>query len=315
MNVVVVVDSGSRAYDVATALEVFEDRTRFGLPATSIELAAATELVDLGEVVLRRRRQLDQVDQADLVVVPGRSDPEAQPDPDVIDVVRTVVSRGLTVAGLCTGAFVLGAAGVLDGQPATTHWRWCTRLAERFPRVRVVPNVLYAGADGVWTSAGVSAGADLLLELLRARHGAAVAADVARSMVTPAHRPGTQAQFIPPARSASPGDLEQLQQAILRDVSRPWSLTDMARLAGLSTRTLSRRFLAEAGTTPASWLVDVRLAAAQELLETTSLGVEAVAHATGFGSADLLRKHFRARYGSSPQAHRRAMTSGSGPSA
>lgn len=129
-------------------------------------------------------------------------------------------------------------------------------------------------------------------------------------MVTPAHRPGSQAQFVPPARTARPGDLEQLQTAVLADLRREWTLTAMARTAGLTARTLSRRFAAENGESPKAWLTDVRLAAAQEILETTDLPVESVAHATGFGSADLLRKHFRRRYGTSPRAHRQTMRAG-----
>ena len=170
-----------------------------------------------------------------------------------------------------------------------------------------VPNVLYAGAGAVWTSAGVSADSDLLIELVLRRHGAAAAAGIARSIVTPAHRRGTQAQFVPTVRSARPGDLERLQAAVLATPARDWSLAAMASEAGLSARTLARRFATETGQSPITWLVAARLTCAQELLESTGLPVEAVAHAAGFASADLLRKHFRVRYGTNPQAHRLAM--------
>lgn len=307
MRVSLLLDAGARPYDVACAAEVFADRSRYGLPRTEFVVAASQEIVDLGRVLIRADAELDAAAHADLVIVPGRQEPDLPVDDAVMRALGAAGDSGSTIAGLCTGAFALAAAGLLDGQECTTHWRWCGRLAQRYPWARVVPNVLYAGAGAVWTSAGVSAGTDLLLELIRQRLGAAVAAEIARSMVTPAHRPGGQAQFVPPVRTARPGDLEQLQVAVLADLRRPWTLAAMSAHVKLAERTLSRRFLAQTGRTPVGWLTDVRLAAAQELLETTDVGVEAIAHDVGFGSADLLRKHFRARYGTSPQAHRAAM--------
>ncbi len=307
MRVVAVVDPGSRVYDLATAFEVFEDRTHVGVPPTSIAVAAQEPTVALGRVSVPRDVGLEAALAADLVLVPGRQVPDDAPPPAVIEIVRRTAANGVAVAALCTGAFTLGEAGLLDGVPCTTHWRWCDRLARRYPQAQVRPNVLYAGDGGVWTSAGVSAGADLMLQLVRRALGSAAAATIARSMVTPASRPGSQAQYVPPLRTPRPGDLESLQLAVLGALDRPWPVAEMAAVAGLSERTLLRRFAAELGESPAAWLIGVRLAAAQELLETTTLEIESVAHAVGMGSADLLRKHFRARHGLSPSAHRAAM--------
>ena len=306
MRVAVLVDPGSRGYDLAVALEVFEDRSHRGLPSSTLTVHGTTPTVDLGRVVVRTDGPLDEV-CADLVVVPGRAPAGAEAPEDVVETLARASACGTTIAGLCTGAFVLGAAGLLDGREATTHWRYCEALAETFPRARVLPNVLYAGGAGVWTSAGVSAGADLLLELLRRREGARVAAEVARSMVTPPHRPGTQAQFVAPLRHATPGRLEAVQQAVFAEPARAWSLGELARVARMSERTLTRAFVQETGLSPIRWLTRARLQAAQELLETTELTIEAIAHGAGFGSADLFRKHFQRHFGLAPTAHRLAM--------
>lgn len=182
----VIVDRGSRAYDIATALEVFEHRSAIGVPEMSVAVAATTEVVDLGGMLIRRDRSLAAATESDLLVIPVRREPLAAVDHRIVaavrcGAVRAAAGSGSSVASLLTGAFVLGAAGLLDRLPCTTHWRWCDRLAERHPRARVVPNVLYAGAGAVWTSAGVSADSDLLIELVRRRRALA-AAGIARSM-------------------------------------------------------------------------------------------------------------------------------------
>ncbi len=306
MRVAVLIDSGSRAHDIAVALEVFADRTAYGLPPTRVTVHGAGPAVRLGSMSVHPDATLGEV-AADLVVVPGQSRPGTPAEPEVLDAMTRAAADGAQVASLCTGAFVLAATGLLDGVEATTHWRWCDALARAHPAVRITPNVLYAGSGQVWTSAGVSAGTDLLIELIRRRQGAHVAAEVARSMVTPAYRPGSQAQYVPPVRSAEPGLLEQVQLALLADLARPWALADIARAAHLTERTTSRHFRDETGLGPVAWLTRARVVAAQELLETTDLTVEAIAHEVGLGSADLLRKHFRRQFGVSPTGHQAGM--------
>ncbi|HBY23638.1 MAG: helix-turn-helix domain-containing protein [Propionibacteriaceae bacterium] len=311
MQIAVLVDENSRPYDIAVALEVFGDRTAHGLPATTVRLHGKGDGIRIGAISVHPDAGLDSV-RADLVVIPGQLRPGIDPDGSVVDAIERAVTDGSVVASLCTGAFVFGSTGLLDGIEATTHWRWCETFARRYPRVRVSPNVLYAGRDQTWTSAGVSAGTDLLLELTRQFQGSHVAAEVARSMVTPAHRPGTQAQFVAPVRVAAPGALEEVQQAMLGDLAHPWTLGEIARAAHLTERTTSRHFLNETGVGPIAWLTRARVLAAQELLETTDRTVEGVAHDVGFGSADLLRKHFRRQFGVAPLTHQRAMRQISG---
>lgn len=233
------------------------------------------------------------------------------------DVVRAAAlvlrlhSSGTHIASLCTGAFLLAATGLLDGADATTHWRFCDELQRRHKRVRVDLKVLYThdAARRLWTSAGVAAGIDACLAILAQECGSAAAAAVARSMVLPAVRPGGQAQFIPPLRGETEGrasEGEELRAAILRDLAAPWTAQTMADCAHASPRTLHRRFLAETGMPPIRWLISRRVAAAQELLETTALGVEQIASRVGFGGAVSMRKHFVASVGVPPIEYRRA---------
>ena len=220
-------------------------------------------------------------------------------------------SSGTHIASLCTGAFLLAATGLLDGADATTHWRFCDELQRRHKRVRVDPKVLYThdAARRLWTSAGVAAGIDACLAILAQECGSAATAAVARSMVLPAVRQGGQAQFIPPLRGETEGrasEGEELRAAILRDLAAPWTAQTMADCAHASPRTLHRRFLAETGMPPIRWLISRRVAAAQELLETTALGVEQIASRVGFGGAVSMRKHFVASVGVPPIEYRRA---------
>lgn len=246
------------------------------------------------------------------------------------DVVRADVGRaialvlrlhgaGTRIASLCTGAFLLAATGLLDGADATTHWHFCDELQRRHKRVRVDPKALYTHdvERRLWTSAGVAAGIDACLAILAQERGSAAAAAVARSMVLPAVRPGGQAQFIPPLRGETEGKAsegEALRGAILRDLAFPWTAQAMADRAHASPRTLHRRFLAETGMPPIQWLVSRRVAAAQELLETTALGVEQIASRVGFGGAVSMRKHFVASVGVPPTEYRRAFQRGDGSS-
>ena len=253
---------------------------------------------------------VEALGHADTIVVPGM---EADSDPAGFALATEAVARahraGARVMSICTGAFVLAEAGVLDGRRATTHWDSTERLARRYPRVSVDPSVLYVDEGNVLTSAGVAAGLDLCLHVIRRDHGVAVAAQIARRTVVAPHRDGGQAQFVarPIADEAGAGtSLEATRAWALDRLDQPLDVTTLARRACLSPRSFARRFRQETGTTPAQWVSDQRTRVAQSLLETTDLPVEHVAARTGFGSATTLRTHFGRRLATTPTAYRRA---------
>ncbi|BCJ37829.1 AraC family transcriptional regulator [Actinocatenispora thailandica] len=252
---------------------------------------------------------LDRLRSADTVIVPGWADVDADPPADLVDAVRAAHAAGARVASLCTGAFVLAAAGLLDGRRATTHWAHTAALAARHPRVTVDPDVLYVDNGSVLTSAGKAAAMDLCLHLVRLDHGSAVANAVARRLVVPPHRDGGQAQFVTapvPASDAVP--LAGLFDWALARLDRPLTVTDLARRASMSPRNLGRHFRAATGTTPLQWLLSQRIRRAQELLERTDDGIDAIAAATGMGTAATLRRHFHRTVGVPPDTYRRTFT-------
>ncbi len=261
-------------------------------------------------------RGLDALAEADTVIVPGL-DPQRWPPPDaVLDALRAAHERGARVASICTGAFVLGAAGLLDGRRATTHWRYAQRLREMYPRTEVDPDVLYVDEGDLLTSAGVAAGIDLCLHLLRRDHGAAAANAAARQTVVAPHRSGGQAQFIEQAVPAHEGGgLERTRAWALDRLDRPLTVAQLARHAHTSERTFARRFRAETGTTPLRWLHAQRIDHARRLLEGSDLPVETVAQRCGFGSAAVLRQHFRRATATTPTAYRRTFAGSGGHAA
>ncbi|WP_084961973.1 GlxA family transcriptional regulator [Thermoactinospora rubra] len=246
---------------------------------------------------------LERAAGADTVMVVGSGGEEAPAE--VLEALRDAHAAGARIASLCTGAFVLAQAGLLDGRGATTHWGLTGVLAERYPKVDVRPGVLYVEDDGVFTSAGAAAGIDLCLHLVRLDYGAAVANAAARMAVVSPVRPGGQAQFIetplPPERGTS---LAVTRAWALAHLDEPLTLADLARHAATSVRTLTRRFQAETGLSPLQWLLHQRVNRARELLETTSLAMDEVARRSGLGGADSLRKHLRSRVGLTPTAYR-----------
>ncbi|MEV5824322.1 helix-turn-helix domain-containing protein [Spirillospora sp. NPDC052242] len=234
---------------------------------------------------------------------PGTVSP-IEGDP-VTDALRAAHTRGARIASVCTGAFVLAAAGLLDGLRATTHWLSCDRLADHFPAVRVDPAVLYVDEGRVLTSAGEAAGIDLALHMIRRDHGAAVAADVARRTVVPPHREGGQAQFVArPVPPPSGPSTDAARTWALRHLDRPVTLAELAARASMSVRTFTRRFRDETGMSAASWLTLQRVERARQLLERTDLPVDRIAERAGFGTAASLRAHMRAQLGVSPSTYR-----------
>lgn len=250
---------------------------------------------------------LEALDDADTVIVPGIGDRAWPLPPEPLEALREAAGRGARIASICTGAFVLAAAGLLDGRRATTHWRYARRLARAFPAVTVDPDVLYLDDGDVLTSAGVAAGVDLCLHIVRRDHGAEAANAIARRMVVAAHRDGGQAQFVERPLPDSAGDGLAATRAWMQErLAEPLTVEQMSRHAGYSPRSFARRFRAETGTTPLQWLIGLRVAEAQRLLEATDAPVEAVATRAGFGGAVALRQHFARVLGTSPTAYRRA---------
>ena len=253
-------------------------------------------------------RPLSVAEQADTVVIPAsRVDGDSAPDPAVVALLQRAYDRGARLLSVCSGAFTLAHAGLLDGRRATTHWMYTERLANAFPAVDVDPNVLYVDEGQILTSAGTAAGIDLCLHVVRMDHGADVANAVARRMVVPPHRDGGQAQFV---RQSIPIDAESDALAATLDwavahLDEPLTVELLARRAMMSPRTFARRFRAATGTTPLQWLLRQRILHAQRLLETTDLPIEVVAEQCGFGSATVLRTHFRRLVNTSPLGYRR----------
>jgi AraC family transcriptional activator FtrA len=248
---------------------------------------------------------LDALAAAQTIIVLGAGSVPAAP---VLDALRLARSRGQRLVSLCTGAFVLAAAGLLDGHTATTHWAECADLARQYPRVTVDPKVLYTDEGDLLTSAGSAASLDLCLHLVQRDHGTEIAAKVARDLVVPLHRPGGQAQYIEtPMPSLDDGDLFADTIGWLRGhLDEQVTVADLAARAAMSQRTFARRFLASTGTTPLAWIVQERIRLAQRLLETSDLPVDVLARESGFGSPDNLRKHFGRALRTTPQAYRRA---------
>jgi AraC family transcriptional activator FtrA len=249
---------------------------------------------------------LDRISHAGTIVVPPTDD-LGQVPAEVFDSLRRSHKRGCRIISLCTGAFVLAEAGLLDGRRATTHWSECGDLANRFPDVSVDPGVLYVDDGDILTSAGSAASIDLCLHVVRLDFGSAIATRLARDLVVPPQRDGGQAQFIDmPLPNLEYSDLfAETVTWVQEHLNEPLTVSDMAARSAMSPRTFARRFLAATGTTPHHWLQGQRVYLAQRLLETTDLPIEVVAEGSGFCTAANLRKHFGRIVQTNPQAYRR----------
>jgi transcriptional regulator GlxA family with amidase domain len=244
--------------------------------------------------------------RADTVVVPGYAAILDPPPEAALQGLRAAARRGARLLSVCTGAFGLAHAGVLDGRRAATHWGWADELARRFPAVEVDRDALFVDEGQVLTSAGLSAGIDLSLHVVRRDFGVEAGERVARHMVAPPHREGGQAQFFKPDLPAASGSLEPTRRWAAERLAEPLDVAAMSRHAGVSPRTFARRFRAETGTTPLQWLLAQRVLEARRLLEATDLPVEQVAWGVGFATAASLRDHFRRATATTPTAYRRS---------
>ena len=248
---------------------------------------------------------IQALDQAETVIVPGYEDVDVTVSTIALDALRAAHARRARLVSICTGAFALAATGLLDGRPATTHWRWSHELQTRYPRVNVLLNHLFVDDDDILTSAGVTTGIDLCLHIIRRDHGAAAANNRARALVAPPQRQGGQAQFVERLRPETSDDqLAALRDWMLENLALPLELDTLATHAHVSRRTLTRRFREATGLPPMAWLTDARIDRARELLETTTEPVENIGRLTGLGAPASVRATFHRRLGISPQDYR-----------
>jgi AraC family transcriptional regulator, transcriptional activator FtrA len=307
-KVAVVVMDGVAAFELGVLCEVFgTDRRADGFPYYRFHLCSpdGKPVAVKSGFTITPQADLTPMADADLVAVPAHADAAVVPEP-VLAALRRAADRGAYVLSVCSGAFVLGQAGLLDGRECTTHWNYADELAAQFPAAKVRCNSLYVQDGNILTGAGTAAGIDACLHLVRQEHGSEIATKLARRMVVPPHRDGGQAQFIemPIPRTPDAPTLEPVLSWLLANLDRTVSVDDLAARAHMAPRTFARRFRAETGTTPHEWVTGQRVLLARRLLEETDLGVDAVAGRSGFGDAATLRHHFGRRVGATPHAYR-----------
>ena len=295
-------------FELGVLCEVFgTDRTADGFPGYEFKVCSpdGRPVHTSSGFDLLPNGDLTALADADLVCVPALPMETALPE-EALEALRAADARGAYVLSVCSGAFALGQAGLLDDRRCTTHWRHAEELARRYPSAKVDPDVLYVEDGNLLTSAGTAAGIDLCLHLVRQAHGSAVATKLARRMVVPPHRDGGQAQYVeaPMPVTGTASTLESLLAWLLGNLHEPVSVDDLAGRALMSPRTFARRFKAETGTTPHEWITGQRILLARQLLEETDLPVESVAARSGFGDAATLRHHFGRRLGATPQSYR-----------
>lgn len=295
-------------FEFGCTVEIFAlERAELGVPWYDFAVCAAEPgpIRAMGGISVQAPYALDLLDRADTIVIPGWRDADELPPAALLDRLRAAHLRGARLCSICSGVFVLAAAGVLDGKRATTHWRYAERLAQRHPAISVAPDALYVDEGNIITSAGSAAGLDMLLHLVRRDHGAKIGNMVAQRLVTAPHREGGQAQFVPrPMAKDEAGRLAALIDWLREHPALPHTVASMARRALMSPRTLQRQFHDATGMGPVSWLIRERVALARDLLESPATPMAQVAELAGFGSEESLRRHFRRIVATSPGAYR-----------
>jgi len=311
-KVVCLVLPGTAPFEFGVVCEVFGiDRSAMGGPSFEFHVATA----DPGPVssslgfTMDIRNDLSVAADADLIAVPAHMIGTETVDERYLEVVRAAAARGAWVLSVCSGAFVLAQAGILDGRRATTHWMHTDRLARRYPKIDVDPDVLFVQDGKIVTGAGTAAGIDAALHIVRVEHGAAAANVVARRMVVPPQRDGGQSQYIlAPIPERRADSFAEVTEWMLEHLDQDLTVDQLARKALMSSRTFARRFRADLGTTPAAWLNRQRIMRAQQLLEQTDDGLEQVARFAGFGTAAVMRHHFLKVLQTTPTAYRRTFS-------
>ncbi|TNV19447.1 transcriptional regulator FtrA [Buttiauxella sp. B2] len=313
--VVALAYDGLCTFEFGVAVEVFglprpemgENWYRFAVAGIEPGVLRAT-----GGIRLAVDGGLELLAQAGTIIVPGWRGADEPVPQQVCEALQAAHLRGARVMSICSGVFVLAAAGLLNGLSASTHWRYTEKLQQRYPEIQVMPDVLYIDNGSVLTSAGSAAGIDLSLHLVRRDYGQAAANSVARRLVVPPHRVGGQAQFIeqPVPVAYESKRLSPLFDYLQTHLADEHTVESLAAFTGMSPRTFLRRFAAAAGSTPARWLLNVRLTRSRDLLESSTLSIDEIAELVGFGSAATLRHHFRAKLSTTPAAYRKTFTSG-----
>lgn len=308
-TVAVLLFGGGPIFESSIPLSVFGiDRQDAGVPRYRLLVCAGEEgpLTTTGGLTMTAPYGLEALSRAGTVVVPAWRSAAQDPPAEALEALRKAHREGARIIGLCTGAFVLAAAGLLDGRPATTHWMYAPTLAKRFPGVLVDPRELFIDDGDVLTSAGTAAGIDLCLHVVRTDHGAEAANALARRLVVPARRPGGQAQYIDRSLPEEIGNdpLAEVVTWALDNLHKQFDVEVLAARAYMSRRTFDRRFRALTGSAPLQWLISQRVLQAQRLLESTDLSVDEVARRCGFRSPVALRGHFRRQLGVSPAVYR-----------
>jgi transcriptional regulator GlxA family with amidase domain len=301
-RVAVIALPGVIPLEFGIATQVFGRDPHYHLTVCAEERTAP---VPASGFVISTSAGLEALERAETVIVPGYDDVDAAVSSALLETLRKAHARGARLVSICSGAFALAAAGLLDGRPATTHWRWTDELQRRYPEIDVLPNRLFVDDGDILTSAGVTAGIDLCLHLIRRDHGAAAANTRARALVAPPQRQGGQAQFVERLRpEASSDGLGPLRDWMLENLELPHDLDTLAKRAHMSRRTLTRRFREETGMAPMRWLANARIDRARELLETTTEPVENIGGLTGLGAPASVRAAFHRHIGTSPQEYR-----------
>ena len=307
----VVAVPGVQPFELGVAWEGFGgDRSDDGIPNYDTSLVSMTATVRTAAGwTLSTPHRLDHAADADLVIIPAAARPSNRIEP-ILELLRHTVDRGAIVMSLCSGAFVLGAAGLLDGRRCTTHWRYAAELAQLYPAAEIDPNVLFVCDGPVLTSAGTAAGLDLCLHVIRSDHGEEIARKVARRMIMPPHRDGGQAQYLDvPIRTHDAETLAPLLDELLDSLADEHTIESLAARCAMSPRTFARRFRQETGTTPHLWLTQQRILLARRMLESGDDSIDTVAERSGFATATMLRYHFTQIVGTSPSAYRRQFCS------
>jgi transcriptional regulator GlxA family with amidase domain len=308
--VAVLVFDRSPLFEMSVPLSVFTpdasaaEEHRFELQSVAAEPGA---LRTTGGLEIRAPYELDALETAGIVVVPAWRNPHERPGEPVLAALRAAHDDGAVIVGLCLGAFVLAAAGLLDGRRAATHWAYADTLAADYPQVTVDSAALFVDEGDVLTSAGAAAGIDACLHLVRRTIGAGTAAAIAKRMVVPPQRSGAQAQYLDqPVPERVDDDLFEVLTHALEHLGSPLDVEGMAARAHMSRRAFDRKFRAAVGDSPMRWLLHQRVLHAQRLLEGTDLSIDAIARHVGLGAGVSLRPHFRRQVGTSPQAYRQA---------
>jgi AraC family transcriptional activator FtrA len=309
-HVAILAYDGLCTFEFGCAVELFAlQRPELGVAWYTHAVCAAEPgpLRAMGGLTVQAPHGLEELDRADTIVVPGWRDAAETPPAPLVLALQAAHKRGARICAICSGAFVLAHAGLLDGRRATTHWRYLERIAMQFPRVAIDPGALYVDDDGVVTSAGSAAGLDMLLHVVRTDFGAEIANRVAQRLVIPAHRDGDQQQLVArPLPEAQVNRIAPMMDWVREHIRSPHTVASMAQQARMGTRTFQRRFKESTGLTPLAWLVRERIGLATRLLETRpALGIDAVADLAGLGSAESLRRHFRTHGLPPPGRHRR----------